>query len=157
MKRIILNIGDIVVSEKPAVLETVLGSCVAVCLWDEELGIGGMNHFMIPNVIDGIKNPLYCGSESIQSLISRFIKIGVDVCNLQAKVFGGGKVIREFGDRLDIGRDNVRIAKEILGGYGIPIIREFTRPDYGIKVIFYSATGRVFVKKLQDTEDDNRQ
>ena len=150
MKRIILNIGDIVVSEKPAAIETVLGSCVSVCLWDGELGVGGMNHFMLPNVMDGIKNSLYCGSESIENLVSGFIKAGIDVDKLRAKIFGGGKVIKGFGDHLDIGKDNVRIAKEILSGYGIPIVREFTHPDYGIKVVFYSATGKAFVKQLQD-------
>jgi len=138
VKRIILNIGDIVVSEKPAVLETVLGSCVAVCLWDEGLKIGG------------IKNPLYCGSESIETLVSGFAKTGIDTGRLRAKIFGGGKVIKGFGEHLDIGRENVRIAKEILNGYGIPIVREFTHPDYGIKVVFYSATGKAFVKQLQD-------
>ncbi|OGW22028.1 MAG: hypothetical protein A2X55_01710 [Nitrospirae bacterium GWB2_47_37] len=150
MKRIILNIGDIVVSEKPAVLETVLGSCVAVCLWDEGLKIGGMNHFMLPDVTEGIKNPLYCGSESIETLVSGFAKTGIDTGRLRAKIFGGGKVIKGFGEHLDIGRENVRIAKEILNGYGIPIVREFTHPDYGIKVVFYSATGKAFVKQLQD-------
>ena len=149
MKRIILNIGDIVVSEKPAAIETVLGSCVSVCLWDGELGVGGMNHFMLPNVMDGIKNSLYCGSESIENLVSGFIKAGIDVRNIKAKLFGGGRVIKGLGDHLDVGRENIRIAKEILGGYGIPIVREFTHPDYGIKVVFYSATGKAFVKQLQ--------
>jgi chemotaxis protein CheD len=148
LKRIILNIGDIVVSSEPAVLETVLGSCVSICLWDEQSKTGGMNHFMLPELTDGLKNPSCCGSESTARLINELLSIGTDIRNIKAKLFGGGQVIRELGNGFDIGEKNIKLAKDILMEYNIPIIREFTGPDYGIKVVFYTATGKAFVKKI---------
>jgi chemotaxis protein CheD len=157
MKRIILNIGDVVVSKEPSMLETVLGSCVSVCLWDKTLGIGGMNHFMLSRMTDGIKNPTYCGKEAIEVLVSALLDVGSNLSNLIAKIFGGGRVIKEFYQSLDVGEENVKVAKKNLENYKIPVAKELTGKDYGIKIVFYSATGRVFVKKLKDVEDDYRQ
>ncbi len=152
MKKIILNIGDIVVCREPAVLETVLGSCVSVCLYDEFLGAGGMNHFLVPVNLYGLKNPTYSGHESIKRLIENFISSGTNPLSIKAKVFGGGKLIRDIGGNLDIGAENIKIAKEMLKKYGIPIINELTSPEFAMKIIFYTATGRVFVRKLKDTQ-----
>lgn len=149
MKRIILNIGDVVISSEPSILETVLGSCVSVCLWDEALSIGGMNHFMLPRMTDGIKNPTYCGKEAVEVLVSALLDMGSNLPNLKAKVFGGGRVIKKFHQSLDVGKENIKVAKEILGRYKIPIIKELTGRGHGVKVVFYSATGKVFVKPLQ--------
>lgn len=150
MKRIILNIGDIVVCAEPSVLETVLGSCVSVCLWDETLKISGMNHFMVPHIMHGLNNPFYSGQKSIEKLIEDLIRTGANPPYIRAKVFGGGVVIKKHGEKLNVGLENVRIAREILKNHGIIITKEFVCPDYAIKVVFYTATGRVFVKKLTE-------
>ncbi|MCL4537187.1 MAG: chemotaxis protein CheD [Nitrospirae bacterium] len=152
MKRIMLSIGDVVVSKEPAMLETILGSCVAVCLWDEKIGMGGMNHIMLPRMYSGIKNPLYCGHESIHMLLNKLLEGGASKKSLKAKVFGGGRVIKEISEHFDVGKENVKTAKEILRQHGIPIIREFTGCGYGTKVLFHSATGRAFVKRLIDIQ-----
>jgi chemotaxis protein CheD len=156
MRKITLNIGDIVVCREPAVLETVLGSCVSVCLWDESLKAGGMNHFLVPCVISGLKNSAYSGQESIERLIEGFTGTGANPLYIKAKVFGGGRVIKGMGESLDVGVENVKIAREMLKKYGIIIVKELVCPDYAIKVIFYTATGRVFVRKLKDAEDERR-
>ncbi|MCL4491162.1 MAG: chemotaxis protein CheD [Nitrospirae bacterium] len=148
VKRIILNIGDVVVSNEPAVLETVLGSCVSLCLWDEQSKTGGMNHFMLPELTEGLKDTYCCGSESIARLINKLRSLGTDIRMVKAKLFGGGRVIRELGNSFDIGEKNIKAAKDILMEYDIPIVKEFTGPDYGIKVVFYTATGKAFVKKI---------
>lgn len=64
MKRIMLSIGDVVVSKEPAMLETILGSCVAVCLWDEKIGMGGMNHIMLPRMYSPVSKTLYIAGMS---------------------------------------------------------------------------------------------
>lgn len=148
MKKITLNIGDVVVVAVPAVIETVLGSCVSVCLWDEETGIGGMNHYMLPEYLGQTKKPSWCGHESIRRLVDDMLTLGAERTRLRAKVFGGGKVIKEFFHGFEIGQENIRVAKEMLGIYMVPIVREYTGHDCGIKVIFHSSTGRAFVKKL---------
>jgi chemotaxis protein CheD len=157
MKRIILNIGDVVASTEPSILETSLGSCVSVCLWDETLRIGGMNHFMMPRMTGNVRNPTYCGKEAIEVLVSALLDMGSNLPGLKAKVFGGGRVIKEFQQGLDIGKENIRVAKETLGKYGIPIIKELTGKDYGVKVVFYSATGKAFIRKIKAGKEDDKQ
>jgi chemotaxis receptor (MCP) glutamine deamidase CheD len=152
MISITLNIGDVVASREQAILGTILGSCVSVCLYDEESKIGGMNHFLLPDIISDVRNPLYCGPDSIKRLVDEVQGMGADVRNIRAKVFGGGRVVRELAGDFDIGRKNVNTAREILLNYGIPIIREFTCPDYGIKLIFHTGTGRAFVKQLYNED-----
>lgn len=148
MTSLTLNIGDIVASRESAILGTILGSCVSVCLFDEEAGIGGMNHFLLPDVINDIGNPLYCAPNSITRLVDEVLGMGAHARNVRAKVFGGGRVSHAFADSFDIGRRNVRTAKDILSHYEIPIVREFTCPDFGIKLIFHTGTGRAFVKQI---------
>ncbi|HAM53280.1 MAG TPA: hypothetical protein DCP92_22235 [Nitrospiraceae bacterium] len=148
VRKVILNIGDVHVSRRPEIIQTVLGSCVSVCLWDENLHIGGMNHFMVPQILKDMKQPGCCGPESITRLVAIITKMGAEVRSLKAKLFGGGRIIKEFRQHLDVGRENTKIAKEILRCYQIPIIKELTGTDYGIKVVFYTATGRAFVNKL---------
>ncbi len=157
MRKMTLNIGDIVVCREPAVLETVLGSCVSVCLYDESLKAGGMNHFLVPYVMTGLKNPAYSGQESIKRLVEDFVSIRANSSYIKAKVFGGGKVIKGMGEDLNVGAENVKIAREMLKKYGIIVVKELVCPDYAIKIVFYTATGRVFVKKIKDTEDERRQ
>ena len=148
IKKIPLNIGDIAVSDGSSMLETILGSCVAVCLWDKELKIAGMNHYMMPYWLNTMRDPLMCGPDSIDALIAMIIGKGSDIKNLTAKVFGGGAVLEAQLKGNEIGKENVRVAREALEDYGIPIVKECTGNDFGIKVVFYSDTGQAFVKKL---------
>ncbi len=149
MKKTILNVGDIVVSSGPSILETILGSCVSVCLWDERLKIGGMNHFLLPQISTNIKDPAYCGSESIKKLVAETLKLGASTRRLKAKIFGGCRVINGCENTFNVGGQNVRMAKKILNQYEIPIVMDLTGMDYGIKLVFYPVTGRAFVKKIE--------
>jgi len=150
MKRVILNIGDVHVSDEPVILQTVLGSCVSVCIWDEKSKVGGMNHFMVPHLVDDDERPAYGGAESIARLVSAVVRIGGDMNRMKVKLFGGGRVIKGFSENLDVGRENIAVARKLLGEYGIPIVKEFSGHDYGIKVLFHTATGRAFIKKLEE-------
>jgi len=153
MKKTILNAGDVVVSRGPSILETILGSCVSVCLWDEGLKLGGMNHFLLPHMSRCIKSPTFSGSESIKILIGEVLKLGANTRRLKAKIFGGCRVINGCDNTFNVGMQNIRVAKEMLSSYGIPIIMDLTGKDYGIKLVFYPNTGRAFVKKLESLPD----
>jgi len=136
------------VSDEPVILQTILGSCVSVCLWDEKTKVGGMNHFMVPHLADDDERLAYGGAESITRLVTAILRIGGEISRMKVKLFGGGRVIKGFSQNPDVGRENIAVAKKLLGEYGIPIVKEFSGHDYGIKVIFYTATGRAFLKKL---------
>lgn len=152
LKKIIVTIGDVCVSRQPVILQTVLGSCVSICLWDESSRVGGMNHFMLPATFAGSANPACVGPESIDGLVHEMLRMGADIGKLRAKLFGGGRVIRALNQTVDVGRENVIAAKKMLKGYRVPIVKEFTGPDFGIKLIFYTATGRAFLKRLEDIQ-----
>jgi chemotaxis protein CheD len=156
VKKIIVTIGDVCVSKEPAVLQTILGSCVSTCLWDEKGGVGGMNHFMLPQTVRNLAHPPYLGPESIEKLVHELLRIGADIHGLRAKLFGGGRVLRGLNQNPDVGKDNVIEARKVLKGYGIPIMKEFTCSDFGIKLIFHTATGRAFLKKLEDIQETVR-
>jgi len=152
MKRVFLNIGDMVVTDEPALIETVLGSCVSVCLWDEHKRRGGINHFLLPRYVKGMMKPCCCGTESVRMLLNSLIDTGSDVANINAKVFGGGRVLKELVQGAQIGRENVKVAKQILAEYCIPVVSEHTGNDYGLKIKFYTDSGRIFIKKLLSEE-----
>ncbi len=148
MKRIILNIGDIVVSRRPAILETILGPCVAVCLWDRKRKIGGMNHFMLPRTVTGMENAGYGGLESTERLIEALLGIGACLKDLKAKVFGGALRSGLIMGRA-LGRENAAVAKEVLRAYRIPIVGELTSHDHSMRILFHSDTGKTLVKRVR--------
>jgi chemotaxis protein CheD len=148
MKRIILNIGEFAVSKEPAVLETILGSCVAVCLWDSVNSIGGLNHYLLPREQAGAAKSTVYGATSIDAMVEEIIGIGADADNLQAQIFGGGSVIEALDDIFNIGMENVRIAREKMFEYGISIVGEHVRGRHGIRVVFKTNTGEVVTRPL---------
>jgi chemotaxis protein CheD len=154
MKKIFLNIGEIGVSKEPASFETILGSCVAVCLWDEMLRIGGINHFMLPTQTGCATKPGYYSSSSIDLLIEKLIALGTDRNNLKAKIFGGGMVVKVLYPQFNIGNENVEMAREKLKEYGIPIVNEFTGSEHGIRLFFHTETGKAYIKCFAIHKDD---
>lgn len=145
MKRICLNIGDIVATREPAILETILGSCVAVCLWDARNRIGGLNHYLVPTGrAEPERSDLY-GVTSVRRLIEQTIKLGADRQHLQARIFGGGSILKSLEDMFTIGRENVRVAREILAEYAIPVVNDFVGAECGIRIAFTTTTGSVSV------------
>lgn len=145
MKKICLNIGDIVVSQEPAILETILGSCVAVCLWDARRHIGGLNHFLVPEGRGTPDRPNLYGVTSVRRLIEQMLELGSDRRSLQARIFGGGTVLKALEDMFSIGVANVRIAREILEGHGIPVVNDFVGAECGIRISFQTDSGAVSV------------
>jgi chemotaxis protein CheD len=129
----------------PHMVDTILGSCVAICLFDDKIQIGGINHYMLPLWNgDGLATPKY-GNIAIEKLIERMLFLGCKKENLKAKVFGGAS---QINSSMEIGLRNVEIARDILGNYRIPIIAENVFGKVGRKLRYNTGTGQVMMKFL---------
>ena len=134
------------VTDRELALSTVLGSCVAACLYDPLLGVGGMNHFMLPDGAPGDSSARY-GAHAMELLINGLLKHGASRARLQAKVFGGGNVLR--GMTIDpIGTRNARFVLEYLAAERIPVLAQDLGDVHPRKVCFFVRTGRTLVKRL---------
>ncbi len=137
-------------SREPTLVSTILGSCVAVCLWDKVLHIGGINHYMLPLWNgEGLASPKY-GNIAIDKLLERMLELGSRKENLVAKVFGGGAVI-ESGAKFRIGERNVETALTRLKDLNIPIVAKSVGGENGRKLEFETHTGVVRQRYIQKT------
>lgn len=140
--------GEYFVHNEDMVLVTVLGSCIAACLWDRQARIGGMNHFMLPDSgSSGADTSGRYGVYAMELLINELIKRGARKGNLEAKVFGGGKVMQGFAT-LGVGEQNAEFVTRFLNTERIPILSKDVLDIYPRKVCFFPASGRALVKKL---------
>lgn len=131
-------------------VSTLLGSCVAVCLYDTKLKIGGINHYMLPFWSGrGLASPKF-GNVAISKLIDNIESLGSQRSNLIAKVFGGGNPLLNGSDiaGFNIGSRNVQVAKEILHEYKIPIIAKSVGGKKGRRIQFDIFTGVVLMKVI---------
>ena len=141
-------------SKDPYVVKTVLGSCVAVCLWDKRLHIGGINHYMLPSWSgNDLASPKY-GNIAIDKLVAKMLSMGSRLEDLQAKVFGGGELLDIGGVRSStmIGERNITIAKIMLEEKKIPVVGSSTGGKRGRKILFFTDTGEVRHKFLEKRE-----
>jgi chemotaxis protein CheD len=149
--------GDYFVTDEPIGIITVLGSCVAACLWDERAGFGGMNHFMLPDGGDGEGTnsaPARYGLYAMEVLINDLLKSGARRSNIQAKVFGGGRVIRGM-TTVNIGDRNAEFVLEFLRTERIPVVAQDLREPFARKVAFLPKTGRAMVKRIDPHADES--
>ena len=147
LREIYLLPGELHCASEPTVISTVLGSCVAVCLWDKTRRVGGMNHFVLPHDVDSHVNPRY-GDAAIDQLKQLLLSSGSHVGHIKAKVFGGANVlpVNSAGDT--VGRKNIELALERLRSHGIPLIAQATGGVSGYMIKFNSSTGQATIRKL---------
>ena len=138
--------GEYFVTGENIVICTVLGSCIAACLWDRTLNIGGMNHFMLPEGDSTDVSGRY-GSYAMELLINEMIKLGARRETMQAKVFGGGQVMANF-TTMNVGERNTDFVVQYLQTERIPIVSEDVLDIYPRKVVYFPATGKAMVKRL---------
>ncbi|WP_028449297.1 MULTISPECIES: chemoreceptor glutamine deamidase CheD [Chitinibacter] len=149
--------GEYYVTTRDMVLVTVLGSCVAACIRDVVTGIGGMNHFMLPDSheemasVNGLSTRY--GTYAMEMLINQLLKNGASKNRLEAKVFGGGNVLRGFTVN-NVGLRNADFVKSFLALERIPIVAQDLLDIYPRKVYFFPQTGRVLVKKLKTVHNN---
>lgn len=139
-------------------ISTVLGSCVATCLWDPVLRIGGMNHFMLPGESGAaLASPWAVsarfGVYAMELLINEMVHLGADRRRLVAKVFGGAQVLQGF-DTLDVGAMNSDFVLNFLQEEGIEVAAQDLLGIYPRKLHFFPASGKVQMKKLRLQTDD---
>ncbi|MEF3191311.1 MAG: chemotaxis protein CheD [Campylobacterales bacterium] len=144
--QVFLNVGQLFVGVKPTEISTVLGSCVAVCLYDKVNKIGGMNHYLLPLWNgNGLQSPKF-GNIAIPRLIQTMIDVGCQPSNMEAKVFGGANINFSSSEEMMIGRKNIIVAHEILSEYRIRIVAEDTAGNNGRRILMRSDTGKVLLK-----------
>ena len=144
-----LHPGQIVVTSEPAVITTILGSCVAVCLWDARSGVAGINHFLLSkNPLPGTDDARY-GDTAMEALIVSVWKHGAEVNRLVAKIFGGACVLPGFvANEKSIGEQNIRVARQVLQRHSIEIATDETGGRRGRKLLFDTGDGGAWVKEL---------
>jgi len=150
--------GEFYGTSRDMVLVTVLGSCVAACIRDRVSGIGGMNHFMLPDSVgQDQSNPLSSsaryGTYAMEMLINELSKLGARRPNLEAKVFGGGNVLRGF-TIANVGERNSAFVLDFLRMEKIPVVAQDLLDIYPRKVYYFPNTGKVMVKKLRNVHNN---
>ena len=152
--------GQFYVSKSGEVIATVLGSCISACIRDKIKGIGGMNHFMLPSTSAGssdswqnsnVSLPLRYGEWAMEFLINEILKNGGKKQNFEVKIFGGGKILQNM---TDIGERNIRFVLEFLEREGLSIESRDIGDFCPRKVLYFSDTGKVKLKRLRSIHND---
>lgn len=139
--------GDLCIATSPALYKTVLGSCISVCLYDTRLRRGAMNHFMFSEAQTESEDNRY-GNISMNNMIRGMIESGSSLRDLSASVYGGASGNSSAQD--SPGSRNIKVAKNLLKNYGIPIDREITGGCFGRKLQFNTETNEVSVVDLDN-------
>jgi chemotaxis protein CheD len=144
-----LHPGQVFVSPNPAEVTTILGSCVAICVFDPVLRVGGTNHYLLPHWVgNGLSSPRF-GNVAVQLLIEKLLGLGSRKSDLQAKVFGGACVIDAFLSRGEhLGTKNVELGLKVLRQEGIPVVADEVGGRRGRKVVFHTDQGTAWVRYL---------
>ncbi|WDZ98007.1 chemoreceptor glutamine deamidase CheD [Herbaspirillum sp. WKF16] len=149
--------GEYFFTHKDMMIVTVLGSCVSACIRDRVSGIGGMNHFMLPDGGGDEGSPVSAsaryGNYAMEILINDVLKAGARRDNLEAKVFGGGNVLRGFS-AINVGERNAEFVRRYLKDEHIRVVAEDLNDVWPRKVYFFPRTGKVLVKKLKQLHNN---
>jgi chemotaxis protein CheD len=132
-------------ADPDTLLTTILGSCVAACLWDAQAGIGGMNHFLLPGISaksrmaadEGVSRRH--GVHAMEVLVNGLLSRGAQRRRLQAKLFGGARMVVGL---TDVGALNATFAEEFLAAEGIAVVGGSLRGCYGRRIQFWPVSGR---------------
>jgi len=142
--------GCVVEANRP--LSTLLGSCVAVCLFDTGTQIGGMNHFMLPQMSKSRhhdEDVLLAGDACMEALLNTMLARGAARHRIRAKAFGGGNVIEcKLPSALSIGKRNADFTREWLDRENIPLLASDFLGPWSRKVLFAPQTGDVWCKRM---------
>ena len=147
VKHVFLLPGEYHISKGPEVVETLVGSCVSVCLYNTKTGRAAMNHFLHdqPATETGYDIGRY-GSTATERIIKVLMKFDPVGSHYRAQIFGGAAVIKTQTDEYNIGRKNIDIARKILADYRIRVIREETGGTRGRRVRFDTTANKVFCR-----------
>lgn len=143
-----LHPAHVFASARPCAVTTILGSCVAIVLWDAGAGVGGLNHYLLPHWARPGDDALRFGNVAFERLIEELAAQGAVKKRLQAKVFGGACVLLSAEKGEHLGLKNVEVARSLLASARIPIRAEDVGGRQGRKLIVHTDTGDAWVKML---------
>jgi len=139
--------GALYCAATPSRVTTILGSCVALCLWDTRLRLGGINHYLLPHRC-GAHPSLRFGDTAIEQLLEQMTGLGCQPETLQAKLFGGAGVLGLATGGDPVGDQNVRVALAELCRHGIPLIARQTGGQTGMLIRLLTESGDVTVRRI---------
>ena len=142
--------GEFFVSAEPMIVYTVLGSCISACIRDPIAGVGGMNHFMLPEpkeaAHDSWGESTRYGSFAMESLINAILKRGGNRSRLEIKLFGAGKI---YDGHIDVGEKNATWVLQYLKSEGLAVVKTDLGDVFPRKVYYFTDSGRVLMKKIE--------
>ncbi|MBN1847250.1 MAG: chemotaxis protein CheD [Deltaproteobacteria bacterium] len=153
LRKITINIGEYYASKEASTIYTLLGSCVAVCLYDPINKIGGMNHILLPgraNLKHFDASARY-GMNALELLINAIMGLGGDRRKIVAKAFGGGSVLPTIAEENGMGQRIVEFVKKFLNNERIRIVSYDFGDTVIRKVYFHTDTGDVYLKRINPT------
>ncbi len=151
MEFVYLLPGALYCTHRPGVVSTVLGSCVAVCLWDGRRRIAGINHYVLPYT--GAEQPsLRYGDFSIAQLLEAMRRLGGRIEDMEAKIFGGAAVIPIATIEGSVGDKNVKLALEHMADKGIPVVARRSGGRKGLLIRMSTRTGEVLVRPIPPSQ-----
>src|SRR5579862_1237139 len=141
--------GQLYASAEPCQIKTILGSCVAICLWHKRRGTGGMNHFLLPKCREGQATSLRYADEATRVLLEQLQDLGCRPPNLRAKIFGGAAIF-QHRDRYmsSLGAQNVAAALNLMRSNGIPVTAQETGGPQGRKLLFNTDDGVAWARRI---------
>jgi len=150
--------GEYYVTREEETVSTVLGSCISACIRDPATGVGGMNHFMLPedngssngswNKADGGASTRY-GSYAMESMINELLKLGARRERFEVKLFGGGRILPSM---TDVGNRNISFVLSFLKVEGLKVAAQDMGDVYPRRVVYFPESGRVLLKHLRAVE-----
>ena len=149
--------GEYYVSRQEELIATVLGSCVSACIRDRRRGIGGMNHFMLPEPMgerdawsSTVGRAARYGNDAMEQLINAILKAGGRREDLEVKIFGGGRVLAQM---TDVGRRNIEFVQRYISTEKLTVTASDLGDVYPRQVQFFPASGKVRVRQLRGMRD----
>jgi chemotaxis protein CheD len=142
--------GQLHVSADPCQIRTILGSCVAICLWDSHWRVGGMNHFLLPASSQGQSGSTRFADVATRTLLETLQGLGCRIPHLQAKIFGGASMFQKQ-DRyaISLGAKNVAVALDLMKNAAIPVVVQETGGTRGRKIMLNTDDGIVWCQRIE--------
>jgi len=140
--------GKIFAAAQPFAVSTIVGSSVALCLWDSARGVGGVNHFMLPEGPEDSETATRYANVANPALFQRMLDLGAERKTLEARIFGGSLPTVTFGNRESVGDRNVQAVTHFLNMSGIRLVQSEVGGTRGRKLVFHTDDGRAWSDQL---------
>ncbi|HBZ36063.1 MAG TPA: chemotaxis protein CheD [Rikenellaceae bacterium] len=148
--KVFLKPGEIYISDIPTVVSTILGSCVAITMYNKRLGVGGICHAMLPNSpYEKEDSTFRYVDRSIPYMLKKFEEYGIEKNEMELKLLGGADVINRINENTSsIGQKNIEIAMNIIKKERLILMLSDVGGKQGRKIHFYTKTGEILLKRI---------